>query len=70
MGSPPPRTADAPATKNWVPKFRSRSRSRAADPSTGTKSALRIAVSQRPHIVSGSRMYPIPGARMRITVVT
>jgi hypothetical protein len=44
--------------------------SSAAEPSTGTKSTLRIAVSQSPHTVAGMRMYVIPGARRRTTVVT
>ena len=41
----------------------------AAEPSTGTKSTFRTAVSQAPHTVNGNRMYVIPGARRRITVV-
>ena len=45
----------APARKKWVPKTRSRKSRSAAEPSTGTKSTLRIAVSQRPQTVSGIR---------------
>ena len=56
--------------KNWVPNTRSSRSSSAAEPSTGTNSTLRMAVSQRPHTVSGMRMYVMPGARKRMTVVT
>ena len=56
--------------KNCVPKTRSKSSSSRADAEHRHEQHVEDRVSHRPQTVSGMRMYVMPGARKRITVVT
>ena len=59
-----------PAIKNCVPKTLSSSKKINPAAMMGTKIAFKMDDNHKPHTVKGRRIMVMPGARMRITVVT